>query len=75
MKMLVFSDEEVFASRISNPSDDSGSGDLEGEWRETRGDHPPDAKPGTPVNFLCEKVLGLPLPDPLKYYLLSYRVK
>uniref|UniRef100_A0A8C2NMY3 Protein-L-isoaspartate (D-aspartate) O-methyltransferase domain containing 2 n=1 Tax=Capra hircus TaxID=9925 RepID=A0A8C2NMY3_CAPHI len=75
VKMLVFSDEEVFASRISNPSDDSGSGDLEGEWRETRGDHPPDAKPGTPVNFLCEKVLGLPLPDPLKYYLLYYRVK
>ena len=75
METIVFLDKEVFASRISNPSDDSGSGDLEGEWRETRGDHPPDAKPGTPVNFLCEKVLGLPLPDPLKYYLLYYREK
>lgn len=48
-------------------------------WRGSGGKQevttPPDAKPGTPVNFLREKLLGLPLPDPLKYYLLYYRVK
>ena len=48
-------------------------------WRRSGGKEevttPPDAKPGTPVNFLHEKVLSLPLPDPPTYYLLYDRVK
>ncbi|KAB0371587.1 hypothetical protein FD755_016525, partial [Muntiacus reevesi] len=64
VEMVVFLGKEVFASRISIPSDDNGSGDLEEEWR-----------PEPQVNFLREKVLSFPLPDPLKYCLLYYRVK
>uniref|UniRef100_A0A8B9XA95 Protein-L-isoaspartate (D-aspartate) O-methyltransferase domain containing 2 n=1 Tax=Bos mutus grunniens TaxID=30521 RepID=A0A8B9XA95_BOSMU len=74
LETIVFLDKEVFASRISNPSDDNSSGDLE-EAREEEATTPPDAKPEPPVNFLREKVLSLPLPDPLKYYLLYYREK
>lgn len=29
----------------------------------------------TPVNLLRERILGLPLPEPLKMYLLYYREK
>lgn len=75
LETIVFLDKEVFASRISNPSDDNSSGDLEEERREEEATTPPDAKPEPPVNFLREKVLSLPLPDPLKYYLLYYREK
>uniref|UniRef100_A0A4W2HYY7 Pre-mRNA processing factor 6 n=1 Tax=Bos indicus x Bos taurus TaxID=30522 RepID=A0A4W2HYY7_BOBOX len=75
LETIVFLDKEVFASRISNPSDDNSSGDLEEERREEEATTPPDAKPEAPVNFLREKVLSLPLPDPLKYYLLYYREK
>ena len=72
METIVFLDKEVFASRISNPSDDNSSGDLEEERREEEATTLPDAKPEPPVNFLREKVLSLPLPDPLKYYLHYY---
>ncbi|XP_019827557.2 protein-L-isoaspartate O-methyltransferase domain-containing protein 2 isoform X2 [Bos indicus] len=75
LETIVFLDKEVFASRISNPSDDNSSGDLEEERREEEATTPPDSKPEPPVNFLREKVLSLPLPDPLKYYLLYYREK
>ncbi|XP_057557667.1 protein-L-isoaspartate O-methyltransferase domain-containing protein 2 isoform X1 [Hippopotamus amphibius kiboko] len=75
METIVFLDKEVFASRISNPSDDNSCGDLEEELREEEVATPPDTKPEPPVNFLREKVLSLPLPDPLKYYLLYYREK
>uniref|UniRef100_A0A8C3WMX4 Protein-L-isoaspartate O-methyltransferase domain-containing protein 2 n=1 Tax=Catagonus wagneri TaxID=51154 RepID=A0A8C3WMX4_9CETA len=49
--------------------------DLEEERREPEARTLLEAKPGPPVNFLREKVLRLPLPDPLKYYLLYYREK
>ena len=75
METIVFLDKEVFASRISNPSDDNSSGDLEEERQEEEVTTPPNTKPEPPVNFLREKVRSLPLPDPLKYYLLYYRVK
>ncbi|KAG5201627.1 hypothetical protein R6Z07F_012312 [Ovis aries] len=75
METIVFLDKEVFASRISNPSDDNSSGDLEEERQEEEVTTPPNTKPEPPVNFLREKVLSLPLPDPLKYYLLYYREK
>nr|XP_008509876.1 PREDICTED: protein-L-isoaspartate O-methyltransferase domain-containing protein 2-like [Equus przewalskii] len=83
METIVFLDKEVFASRISNPSDDNSfedleeerRGDLEEERREEEEKAPPETKPDPPVNFLREKVLSLPLPDPLKYYLLYYREK
>ncbi|XP_025788104.1 protein-L-isoaspartate O-methyltransferase domain-containing protein 2 isoform X2 [Puma concolor] len=75
METIVFLDKEVFASRISSPSDDNSCEDLEEESREEDRAPPPEAKPAPPVNFLREKVLSLPLPDPLKYYLLYYREK
>uniref|UniRef100_A0A8C0CYX4 Protein-L-isoaspartate (D-aspartate) O-methyltransferase domain containing 2 n=1 Tax=Balaenoptera musculus TaxID=9771 RepID=A0A8C0CYX4_BALMU len=75
METIVFLDKEVFASRISNPSDDTSCGDLEEERRGEEATTPPDTRPEPPVNFLREKVLSLPLPDPLKYYLLYYREK
>uniref|UniRef100_A0A8C7EUA9 Protein-L-isoaspartate (D-aspartate) O-methyltransferase domain containing 2 n=1 Tax=Neovison vison TaxID=452646 RepID=A0A8C7EUA9_NEOVI len=72
---VVFLDKEVFASRISSPSDDTSCEDLEEEPRREEGRASPEMKPAPPVNFLREKVLSLPLPDPLKYYLLYYREK
>ncbi|XP_074776024.1 protein-L-isoaspartate O-methyltransferase domain-containing protein 2 isoform X2 [Athene noctua] len=76
METIVFLDKEVFASRISNPSDDNNnSEDIEDEAREEEETKPSELKPDPPVNFLREKVLSLPLPDPLKYYLLYYREK
>ncbi|XP_010122127.1 PREDICTED: protein-L-isoaspartate O-methyltransferase domain-containing protein 2 isoform X2 [Chlamydotis macqueenii] len=76
METIVFLDKEVFASRISNPSDDNNnSEDTEDERREEEEIKPSELKPEPPVNFLREKVLSLPLPDPLKYYLLYYREK
>uniref|UniRef100_A0A2I3GBX9 Protein-L-isoaspartate (D-aspartate) O-methyltransferase domain containing 2 n=1 Tax=Nomascus leucogenys TaxID=61853 RepID=A0A2I3GBX9_NOMLE len=75
METIVFLDKEVFASRISNPSDDNSCEDLEEERREEEEKTLPETKPDPPVNFLRQKVLNLPLPDPLKYYLLYYREK
>lgn len=77
METIVFLDKEVFASRISNPSDDNNnnSEDMEDERPEDEDTKPSELKPDPPVNFLREKVLSLPLPDPLKYYLLYYREK
>ncbi|NXR87595.1 PCMD2 protein, partial [Hypocryptadius cinnamomeus] len=76
METIVFLDKEVFASRISSPSDDNNnSEDMEEERLEEEESKPSELKPEPPVNFLREKVLSLPLPDPLKYYLLYYREK
>ncbi|XP_010176730.1 protein-L-isoaspartate O-methyltransferase domain-containing protein 2 isoform X2 [Antrostomus carolinensis] len=76
METIVFLDKEVFASRISNPSDDNNnSEDFEDEGEEEEETKTSELKPDPPVNFLREKVLSLPLPDPLKYYLLYYREK
>lgn len=75
METIVFLDKEVFASRISNPSEDNSSEGLEEEQREEEEQSLAEMKPEPPVNFLREKVLSLPLPDPLKYYLLYYRDK
>lgn len=75
METIVFLDKEVFASRISSPSEDSGCEGPEEELREGEEQSPAEAKPEPPVNFLREKVLSLPLPDPLKCYLLYYRDK
>ncbi|XP_036100526.1 protein-L-isoaspartate O-methyltransferase domain-containing protein 2 isoform X3 [Molossus molossus] len=75
METIVFLDKEVFASRISNPSEDNSCEGLEEEQQEEEGQSPAEMKPEPPVNFLREKVLRLPLPDPLKYYLLYYRDK
>ncbi|XP_065270492.1 protein-L-isoaspartate O-methyltransferase domain-containing protein 2 [Emys orbicularis] len=76
METIVFLDKEVFASRISNPSDDNNNcEEIEEERREEEEKGISELKPDPPVNFLREKVLSLPLPDPLKYYLLYYREK
>ncbi|XP_060086592.1 protein-L-isoaspartate O-methyltransferase domain-containing protein 2 [Heteronotia binoei] len=75
METIVFLDKEVFASRISNPSDDNNCEELEEESREEAEKVVPELKPDPPINVLRERVLSLPLPDPLKYYLLYYREK
>lgn len=75
METIVFLDKEVFASRISNPSDDTSCEDAEEDRREVAERTLREAKPEPPVNFLRQRVLRLPLPDPLKYYLLYYREK
>uniref|UniRef100_A0A5F9DD62 Protein-L-isoaspartate (D-aspartate) O-methyltransferase domain containing 2 n=1 Tax=Oryctolagus cuniculus TaxID=9986 RepID=A0A5F9DD62_RABIT len=75
METIVFLDKEVFASRISSPSDDNSCEDSEKERQEEEEKVLPDTKPDPPVNFLRQKVLSLPLPEPLKYYLLYYREK
>ncbi|XP_036916045.1 protein-L-isoaspartate O-methyltransferase domain-containing protein 2 isoform X2 [Sturnira hondurensis] len=74
METIVFLDKEVFASRISSPSEDSGCEGLEEEPQEEE-QSPAETKPEPPVNFLREKVLRLPLPEPLRCYLLYYRDK
>lgn len=75
METIVFLDKEVFASRISNPSDDTSCEDAEEEPPDSAERPPQEAKLEPPVNFLRQRVLRLPLPDPLKYYLLYYREK
>ncbi|XP_054580505.1 protein-L-isoaspartate O-methyltransferase domain-containing protein 2 isoform X1 [Eptesicus fuscus] len=75
METIVFLDKEVFASRISNPSEDNSCEGLGEEQREEEEQSPAETKPEPPVNFLRQKVLSLPLPDPLKHYLLYYRDK
>ncbi|XP_075032782.1 protein-L-isoaspartate O-methyltransferase domain-containing protein 2 isoform X1 [Mixophyes fleayi] len=76
METIVFLDKEVFASRIPNPFDDNNNcEDVEEEQREEEERVVSESKPDPPVNFLRERILSLPLPDPLKYYLLYYREK
>ncbi|XP_040290530.1 protein-L-isoaspartate O-methyltransferase domain-containing protein 2 [Bufo bufo] len=76
METIVFLDKEVFASRIPNPFDDNNNcEDVEEDPREEEERVVIDTKPEPLVNFLREKILSLPLPDPLKYYLLYYREK
>ncbi|KAM8946663.1 protein-L-isoaspartate O-methyltransferase domain-containing protein 2 [Pelodytes ibericus] len=76
METIVFLDKEVFASRIPNPFDDNNNceeADKDHKDDDERLANEPKSEP--PVNFLREKILSLPLPDPLKYYLLYYREK
>lgn len=47
--------------------------DEEDEEEEEKGKGEPQGEP--PVNILRERILGLPLPEPLKMYLLYYREK
>ncbi|XP_030069426.1 protein-L-isoaspartate O-methyltransferase domain-containing protein 2 [Microcaecilia unicolor] len=76
METIVFLDKEVFASRIPNPFDDNNNcEEAEEERREEEERSLPELKPDPPINYLREKILSLPLPDPLKYYLLYYREK
>lgn len=73
MERIVILDKEVFTDRIPNPFDDNNNcEDAEDDPRE---EEVSDTKPDPPVNYLREKILSLPLPDPLKYYLLYYREK
>ncbi|KAJ1122712.1 hypothetical protein NDU88_001197 [Pleurodeles waltl] len=76
LETIVFLDKEVIASRIPHPFDDNNNfEDAEEERREEEEKVVPGVKPDPPVNYLREKILCLPLPDPLKYYLLYYREK
>lgn len=76
MGTIVFLDKEVFASQIPNPFDDNNNYDeAETDVREEEEKVTYDTKTEPPVNFLREKILSLPLPDPLKNYLLYYREK
>lgn len=73
METIVFLDKEVFANSIPNPFDDNNN--CEDTEEDSREDEVSDTKPDPPVNLLREKILSLPLPDPLKNYLLYYREK
>ncbi|XP_073463530.1 protein-L-isoaspartate O-methyltransferase domain-containing protein 2 [Aquarana catesbeiana] len=76
MGTIVFLDKEVFASQIPNPFDDNNNyEEAETDLREEEEKVVYDMKADPPVNFLREKILSLPLPDPLKNYLLYYREK
>ncbi|XP_068119975.1 protein-L-isoaspartate O-methyltransferase domain-containing protein 2 [Hyperolius riggenbachi] len=76
MGTIVFLDKEVFASQIPNPFDDNNNyDDTEDDLREEEEKVPCDVKTDPPINFLRQKILRLPLPDPLKQYLLYYREK
>ncbi|XP_066186929.1 protein-L-isoaspartate O-methyltransferase domain-containing protein 2 isoform X1 [Sylvia atricapilla] len=56
METIVFLDKEVFASRISSPSDDNNnSEDMEDDRPEEEDTKPSELKPDPPVNFLREK--------------------
>lgn len=66
-KRLSVLDKEVFASWISNSSDDNSCEDLEEEQQEEEEKTPCETKLEQPMNFLREKVLSLLLPEPLKY--------
>lgn len=79
MDAIVFVDKQVFTSRIPNPFDNNNNNSYEEadeeERREQSGLEHPEQKPDPPINLLREKILTLPLPDPLKSYLLYYREK
>ncbi|XP_018415298.1 PREDICTED: protein-L-isoaspartate O-methyltransferase domain-containing protein 2 [Nanorana parkeri] len=77
MGTIVFLDKEVFASQIPNPFDDNNNNyeDTEADLRDEEEKVVYDTKADPPVNYLREKILSLPLPDPLKSYLLYYREK
>ncbi|KAM4692123.1 protein-L-isoaspartate O-methyltransferase domain-containing protein 2 isoform 1-T2 [Rhinophrynus dorsalis] len=76
METIVFLDKEVFASRIPNPFDDNNNcDDVEEDHRDDEERVVNVPKPEPTINFLRERILSLPLPDPLKYYLLYYREK
>eukprot|EP00062_Callorhinchus_milii_P019427 gi/632973965/ref/XP_007903409.1/ PREDICTED: protein-L-isoaspartate O-methyltransferase domain-containing protein 2 isoform X2 [Callorhinchus milii] len=78
MDAIVLVDKQVFASRIPNPFDNNNnnsSEDMEDVRREEDDKEYNDLKPEPPVNLLREKILSLPLPEPLKLYLLYFRDK
>ncbi|XP_063315738.1 protein-L-isoaspartate O-methyltransferase domain-containing protein 2 [Pelobates fuscus] len=77
---LVVLDKQVYASRIPNPfdfDDDNNNNceDVADDHREQEERAASEPKAESQVNLLREKILSLPLPDPLKYYLLYYREK
>ncbi|GCB72325.1 protein-L-isoaspartate O-methyltransferase domain-containing protein 2-like isoform X1 [Scyliorhinus torazame] len=77
MDAIVLVDKQVFASRISNPFDNNNNNgeDMEDVRRDDDEKEYNDFKPEPPLNLLREKILSLPLPEPLKLYLLYYRDK
>ncbi|XP_032897245.1 protein-L-isoaspartate O-methyltransferase domain-containing protein 2 [Amblyraja radiata] len=76
MDAIVLVDKQVFASRISNPFDNNNNNeDLEEVRREDDEKEYCDFKPEPPLHLLQEKIFSLPLPEPLKLYLLYYRDK
>ncbi|XP_072097503.1 protein-L-isoaspartate O-methyltransferase domain-containing protein 2-like isoform X1 [Mobula birostris] len=76
MDAIVLVDKQVFASRISNPFDNNNNNEnLEDAKRDDDEKEYCDFKPDPPLYLLREKILSLPLPEPLKLYLLYYRDK
>ncbi|KAM4032186.1 protein-L-isoaspartate O-methyltransferase domain-containing protein 2 isoform 2-T3 [Anomaloglossus baeobatrachus] len=73
---IVFLNQDGIDSHPLNPFDDNNNcEDLEEDSRAEKQRVVNDTKSDPPVNFLREKILSLPLPDPLKSYLLYYREK
>ncbi|KAM9296945.1 protein-L-isoaspartate O-methyltransferase domain-containing protein 2 [Gastrophryne carolinensis] len=78
MGTIVFLDQAVFASQIPDPYDDNNNCEdvLEAELQDEEEEPATsDTKVEPPVNHLREKILRLPLPEPLKSFLLYYRQK
>ncbi|XP_006639668.1 protein-L-isoaspartate O-methyltransferase domain-containing protein 2 isoform X1 [Lepisosteus oculatus] len=78
---VLLSNKHVFVSRmIPGPMDDNNNCDeieeerAEEDEEDEEREHG-DLKPDPPINLLREKILSLPLPEPLKMYLLYYREK
>ncbi|XP_053308882.1 protein-L-isoaspartate O-methyltransferase domain-containing protein 2 [Spea bombifrons] len=76
METVVFLDKEVLARLSPNVFDDNNN-NFEDEAHKEEDDEraTSKAKAEPPANHLREKILSLPLPDPLKCYLLYYREK
>uniref|UniRef100_A0A803KF62 Protein-L-isoaspartate (D-aspartate) O-methyltransferase domain containing 2 n=1 Tax=Xenopus tropicalis TaxID=8364 RepID=A0A803KF62_XENTR len=76
LQTVVYLEEGGFACRIQNSFDDNNNCEDGEEDAAEKGEQGvSETKPEPPVNFLREKILCLPLPVPLKYYLLYYREK
>lgn len=63
-------DEEEDCRRVCEREEDEAEEDEDGRRKEGR-----VLLTEVPVNVLREKILNLPLPEPLKMYLLYYREK
>ncbi|NP_001087709.1 MGC83799 protein isoform X1 [Xenopus laevis] len=76
LQTVVYLEEGGFVCRIQNSFDvNNNCDDVEDDVTEKDEQGVIETKPDPPVNFLREKILCLPLPVPLKYYLLYYREK
>ncbi|KAG2461758.1 protein-L-isoaspartate O-methyltransferase domain-containing protein 2a [Polypterus senegalus] len=82
MDSVLLANKHMFVSRVipstmdnNNNCDHVDEDRLEEDEEAVEDREQYDLKPDPPINLLREKVLSLPLPEPLKLYLLYYREK